>query len=339
MKRWILASFLACLVFFTTTGQAQVPDQIASRPSSAGPTPVKVGLYYIDISEIDGAKETFTVTAYLDVEWTDPRLSFTPKGEGNIRLYKPTDIWTPGIEIINAEKLEDQQPLLCTVTSDGTVYSSRRVVALLNNQMDLRRFPFDRQQMKFIVESSRYGTNDLVLVPDPNQSGLGEDIVSRGWNYHPLSWKVAVEPFAHTGEAYSRLTFNFEAERNPYYFIWKIIFPTIIFVFLTWSVFWLQVHDVQITLLVSITVLLTAVAFGNVADPLLPKLGYRTWLDNFQLGSFLFMVATVVETIAVYALNLGGETVRAEKARKLLRILYPVAYRIFCLILFMTILI
>jgi hypothetical protein len=132
----------------------------------------------------------------------------------------------------------------------------------------------------------------------------------------------------------SRLTFSFEAKRNPFYFIWKILFPTAIFVLLTWSIFWMPVDEVQTALLVSITILLTAVVFGNATDAVLPKLGYRTWLDEFQLGSFLFIVAAVIESITVHGFHLGGETMRAVKVRKILRIVYPLAYAFFCLVLF-----
>ncbi|MCE0523359.1 MAG: hypothetical protein LV480_10670 [Methylacidiphilales bacterium] len=333
LRRWMLA---ACMAFLAASpALAQVANLIAGRPPSTGPTQVKTGLYYIDISEIDGATETFTATAYLLLEWSDPRLRFAPKEENEVRLYKPDEIWTPAVEIVNAEKLEDQQPPTCTVTSDGTVYYLHRVVTLLNTRMDLRRFPFDRQQLNFIIESSRFGSGDLVFVPDPDQSGLGKDIVPRGWSYAPLSWKVVDQPFAQTDQTYSRLIFSCEATRNSFYFIWKIIFPTAVFVFLTWSVFWMQVHDVQTALVVAITVLLTAVAFGNVTDSLLPKLGYRTWLDQFQLGSFLFIVSAVIETITVHNLNLGGNATSAVKVRKLLRVLYPAFYLLFCSVLFL----
>ena len=117
---------------------------------------------------------------------------------------------------------------------------------------------------------------------------------------------------------------------------WKVILPTMVFVLLTWTVFWMPVHEVQTALMVSITVLLTAVAFGNVTDALLPQLGYRTWLDLFQLGSFLFIVSTVVETITVYGFSKGGKMRRAEKVRTFLRVFYPVSYALFCALLFLV---
>jgi hypothetical protein len=331
LKRWILTTCLALIA--ASSSVAQLPDLVTDLPPSSGPTQVKAGLYYIDISEIEGATETFAATAYILLEWNDPRLRFPSKDGSKVRLYKPEDIWTPGVEIVNAQKLDDQEPPLCTVTSDGTVYYARRVVGLLNTPMDLRRFPFDRQQLNVILESSRYGTDDLTLVPDAEQSGLGTDIVPRGWAYDPLAWKVLKQPFAKTDQTYSRLIFSFEARRIPFYFIWKIILPTAIFVFLTWSIFWMQVHDVQTALLVSITILLTAVAFGNVTDSLLPKLGYRTWLDQFQLGSFLFIVVAVIEAITVQNLDLAGKTDRAVRIRRILRVGYPVGYTVFCVVL------
>jgi hypothetical protein len=308
---------------------------IADPPPSTGPIQIKAGLYYIDISEIDGATETFAATAYLDLEWKDTRLQLKEPDSNKLRLFRPDTIWTPAVDVINAQKLDDQETPMCTVTADGTVYFARRIVVHLNTQMDLRCFPFDRQQLKFIIESSRYGSGDLIFVPDPDQSGIGKDIVSRGWDYQPLQWSVLTNPFAQTGQSYSRLIFSFDAKRNPIFTLWKIVFPTAVFVLITWCIYWMRVEDVQTALIVSITILLTAVAFGNVTDSLLPKLGYRTWLDQFQFGSFLFIVATVIETIVVHTLQLGGDSARAMKVRKLLRLLYPLAYLLFCAILFL----
>jgi hypothetical protein len=334
MKRWILALLMACLA--ASSSWAQLPDRVTDRPPSTGPTQVKTGLYYIDISDIDAAAETFSATAYLVLEWNDPRLKFQPKDENSVKLYKPDEIWTPAVEVINAGKIEDQQPPLCTVAPDGTVFYYRRVVAMLNTQMDLRRFPFDRQQLQFIIEtSSRYGSDDLVFITDPVQSGLAKDIVSRGWSYSPLSSKVVAQPFARTDQTYSRLIFSFEAKRNSGYYLTKIILPTAVFVLLTWSIFFMQVHDVQTSLIISITILLTAVAFGNVTDSLLPKVGYRTWLDIFQMGSFLFIVSTIVEAITVNGLHLDSKTERAVKLRRFLRVLYPVAYALFSAVMFL----
>jgi hypothetical protein len=336
MTSWMLAAGIAWLTLSPLL--ASVSDHVSERPPSDAPTQVHAGLYYIDISEINGATETYTATAYLALQWTDPRLRFASQDEDQVVLYHPEEIWTPSVEIINAQKVDDQIPAMCTVTSDGTVYFVRRVVVLLNTQMDLRRFPFDRQNLNFIIEtSSRYGSSKLVFLPDPDQSGLGKDIVSRGWSYDPLTWQVVDQPFANTQQTYSRMIFTFAAKRNAEYFIWKIIFPTIVFVLLTWTVFWMPVHEVQTALLVSITVLLTAVAFGNLTDALLPQLGYRTWLDQFQLGSFLFMVSTVVEIVTVYGVHRRGDTTRAEKVRTFLRIFYPGAYAFFCLVLLLIV--
>ena len=322
---------LATLGLFAPESHAQIPNRVADRPPSNGPLQVKTGLYYVDISEIDGATETFSATAYLVFVWNDPRMKFQPDGGSYVKLYKPDDIWTPSAEIVNAETVTDQEPPLCTVTMDGTVYYARRVVMKLNNQMDLRRFPFDQQGLKVIIESSsRYGADELVFTPDPVQSGVGDDIVSIGWSYAPLTWKVVKEPYAHTGATYSRLIFTFEAKRNAAYYVWKIVLPVTVFVLLTWSIFFIEVHDVQTALIISITVLLTAVAFGDASDSALPKVGYRTWIDQFEVGSFLFIVATVVEAITVYCLNRSGDNLRAVKVRTAFRFIYPISYALFC---------
>jgi hypothetical protein len=84
--RGFLSLLFFCLVL--SMSRAQLPDRVADRPPTQGPTQVKTGLYYIDISDIDGATETFSATAYLVLEWNDPRLKFETTDPSKVRLYK-----------------------------------------------------------------------------------------------------------------------------------------------------------------------------------------------------------------------------------------------------------
>ena len=52
-----------------------------SRPNSDGPpTPVRVGIRLIDISDIDEVTQEFNVDFLIMVRWTDPRLSLESRG-------------------------------------------------------------------------------------------------------------------------------------------------------------------------------------------------------------------------------------------------------------------
>src|SRR3954451_2733957 len=75
---------------------AEAPTVI-DRPA-AGPTEVSVGIWIVDISNIDSAQQNFTAEIALVLRWKDPRLAHT--GSGAVH-YALDQIWTPRVSIAN----------------------------------------------------------------------------------------------------------------------------------------------------------------------------------------------------------------------------------------------
>ena len=61
-----------------------------------------------------------------------------------------------------------------SVWPDGHVAYSEAFFAKVETPMDLRRFPFDRQQLEIFFHPFLYDRDELVLVPD--------DRLARTWN-------------------------------------------------------------------------------------------------------------------------------------------------------------
>jgi hypothetical protein len=104
---------LACTDWFRYPGVLRPPD-ITKNPNVdlrqapiGGKTSVLVslGLYVTNLVAIDEARETFEVAGYIIAKWRDPRLALlsgVASDNGQPRVFKYEDLWTPPIEGSNS---------------------------------------------------------------------------------------------------------------------------------------------------------------------------------------------------------------------------------------------
>jgi len=70
-----------------TNGHCDLPPDVSgSRPGAGGAaTPVQLGLFLIDVVEVDDRRQSFVANFNLNLRWTDPRLA-RPDVPGSICL-------------------------------------------------------------------------------------------------------------------------------------------------------------------------------------------------------------------------------------------------------------
>src|SRR2546423_13101289 len=98
---------------------AEAPALI-ERPQAeeAGPTQVSIGIWVVDISNIDSALQNFTAEIAVVLRWNDSRLAHTGKG---VVRYPLEQIWHPRLSIVNeTNSVSRKLPDSVEVDSDGT---------------------------------------------------------------------------------------------------------------------------------------------------------------------------------------------------------------------------
>ena len=126
--------------------------------------------------------------------------------------------------------------------------------------------------------------------------------LSNVWRLRP---SVAVENrptnMQELGLSYPGLRFVLCVHRRPDYYIVNIVMPTGLIVLLTGAQFQIAAEDVADRLSVSVTLLLTAVAFKLVTSTMTPAVAYLTLLDRY-VG-----VSSIIIFLAVGAAAVAGE--------------------------------
>ena len=172
-----------------------------------------------------------------------------------------------------------------------------------SNEYNLKAFPFDRQILRIKIADPSRDFEWLRLNVD-NWTVIGlQDFKSKG---EILEWKI-IDTYANYFNEVDPVSTNissgvelvFEIERNYQYYLFKVVFPIILILLVSWSVFWVHPRELESKLTITIVCLLSLIAYNFVIDKDLPKLSYLTILDYIVLLSYVF--ATIPNFISIYS--------------------------------------
>jgi hypothetical protein len=101
-------------------------------------------------------------------------------------------------------------------------------------------------------------------------------------------------------------------KRDRSYFKYKVILPLVLIVMMSWMVFWIDPSLVASQISVSVTAMLTMIAYRFALAGLIPRLAFLTSLDIFVLVSTLVVFISMIEVL--YTAHLATHD-QLEKAR------------------------
>src|SRR6478672_4845414 len=212
---------------------AETPALIERPGSGNGPTQVSVGIWIVDISNIDSAQQNFTADIAIVLRWKDARLAHT--GTGAVH-YALDQIWTPRVSIANeTSSVVRKLPESAEVEPDGTVLYRQRYVGSFTQPLRLQSFPFDRQSFRIQFVAIRYRPNEVGFVADENwirdgarqAAGISRSITLPDWTVEKWDAKASVYSLT-PGLQYSGYSFEFTASRNVEHYILKVILPLVL---------------------------------------------------------------------------------------------------------------
>src|ERR1700758_1681187 len=160
MKRVLFVVIVAMSI--QVVHSAEAPALIERPGSGNGPTQVSVGIWVVDISNIDSAQQNFTADIAIVLRWKDARLAHT--GTGAVH-YALDQIWTPRVSIANeTSSVVRKLPESAEVEPDGSVIYRQRYVGSFTQRLRLQSFPFDRQTFRIQFVAIRYRPTAAMFV-------------------------------------------------------------------------------------------------------------------------------------------------------------------------------
>jgi Neurotransmitter-gated ion-channel ligand binding domain len=317
------------------------PPALIERPASGnGPTEVSVGIWMVDITNIDSAQQNFTADIAIVLRWKDARLAHTGRG---VVHYALDQIWTPRISIANeTSSVVRKLPDFAEAEPDGTVIYRQRYAGAFTQPLRLQSFPFDRQAFRIQLVAVRYRPDEVKFVPDENwisdglqqAAGIAPSITLPDWKVE--KWETKPLSYVLTpGLEYPGYAFEFTASRNVQHYILKVILPLVLIVIMSWVVFWTEPTTSNTQFSVAVTSMLTLIAYRFAVDTQLPRLPYMTRLDALFLTSTLLVFFSLIEVLITTILDSNHRKKQAQTIDRYCRIIFPAVFLLASILIFM----
>ncbi|XGB41758.1 MAG: hypothetical protein LVS60_16195 [Nodosilinea sp. LVE1205-7] len=292
-----LGTLVVMVVRFATavlTSPPPAPAQ-AFRPLSqpgAQAQVIETGIYANHLYDVNVASNTYYLDAYIWFKWNgkiDP--------VENLELTNAVEAWGLTKTVLQAEN--SQLP-------DGRKYQIIHVQGRFVHPFQLSRFPLDRQRLTITLENSLYPVDQLVYLPDQQQSGYAESLAVPGWQIRGFDLQSLIhdyktnfgEPLPASGKAtYSALRYQLTTERPVSYFAWKLLLPLVIVLISGWGAFLLSPKYTDSRLALPVTALLTTVFLQQSYADSIPDVGYLVLLDKIYALAYVLIILSILEAI------------------------------------------
>jgi hypothetical protein len=308
-------------------------DMTLSRPNAgAGPTPVHIFLYLVDVFEVSGSDQAFHADVVLIAEWRDPNLAGKWTTIQNVKME---DVWEPRLQVVNQRGASALLPQRVEIHPDGLVRYRQRWSGRFTARMDLRDFPLDRQRFHVQVVSLGYSRDEVELIPDlgGKRSGRAEQLSITDWRLGPARMEMAdFEPAPGT-KALAGGQLIWEGKRQVGYYTVQVILPLLMIVLMGWTALWIPPSVVPARMSVAVTTMLTLIAYRFALGRLVPNLPYLTRFDYFTLGSTILIFLVLLLVAATTYFFAHNKTALAERIDRWARLVFPVIFGVVFLLI------
>ena len=320
IRNFRLVFFQISIVFLLSTpalGGLDIPPTSDDKP-----LPVYIAVGIIDIYDISDSKQSISLSLVGKFRWNDPRLAH--EGPGMLKRNLG-EIWIPQIIFTSLQESKSDLPRHAEIYPNGDVVYRILLRAVFSVPINLRDYPFDRQVFRFPVLADYY-LDELVLLPDPEApSYMVEKFTVSDWDvksFGTTSGEGSLSRYKNT----SRFEFYFEAVRRSEFIILTFIIPLILIVGMSWVVFWIDPKEIRSQFSVSVTTILTLIAYHISLGSRLPEIPYLTRMDFFIFGSTIIVFASLFEVLVTSHLAGTDQLKLGRRIDVTCRWLFPLAF-------------
>ena len=313
LPRLCISAVLVTILITTLGIQASNGKPILKEPPSShnAAQTIEVGIHVKNISGLSLKEKTFLANGWFWLKWPENVQNLIESNNINlneiVEFVNLVEPWDSQIE------LDGSEPRL---TSQGKYFQGYRFSGqFYQEDMDLRRFPFQSISLPLIVEtrpaSFSMESEAILLKPEEGAKTIMGDYIN--FNGYKLT-RATISPKIHTyrttfgeentesGGNYSAITFAVNYKTDTASAIYQYIVPWLIVMSIIILAPSLNSKMGDARLAIPSTMLLTLVFLQQGARENIPPLEYITFLDKIYL--FGFVASLTLFCIFVWAINL-----------------------------------
>ncbi|XP_064641415.1 neuronal acetylcholine receptor subunit alpha-5-like [Lineus longissimus] len=259
----------------------------------------------LKVADLDETKQTFTVDGWVKMGWVDVRLAWNAtESKVNQIHVSPKKLWIPDISLFNngdgnysPHSLE--HPALVFPTGYVLFVPMARHVS--HCEMDIKRFPFDKQFCHLTFGSWTHDAHKLNVIPFK-----GRDFtVDTSYMMHHTEWELSksngtksLRYYACCPETpYADVTFIFEFDRKSGFFAHVFISPAVVLAILIPFMFTMN-HEYGEKTTLGAGIMICLVLMILIMENMFPSAMIGTpLLTQYYAGSFVLVAISIVLNI------------------------------------------
>ena len=176
---------------------------------------------------------------------------------------------------------------------------------------------------------------EIEFIADEYGTGLSEELSLAGWTVdREVPFSTSAYRIAGRRAELSEFDFELTARRLAGFYIWRVVVPLLLIIFMSWTVFYIDPNELESQITISVTSILTVIALQFTFVGILPKVSYLTRLDKFIQGATILIFLALIESITTSALTLGGKHALARRFDNWSRIIFPITLILFVIFSF-----
>lgn len=265
-----------------------------------GPTlSTKVGLLLNSVDDYDVKTGTFTADFFLSLT------SATPMPELHLRFPNG--------------KVEEQE-----VIADRPTFKLYRMTGSFKSPADLRKYPFDSQELKILIEDDFLGIDQLRFVADREHTQLGRGFRAIGWQTSYVQARSLSQAYPDRFENddlyYNRYVFTLGVDRFATSAAFKVFVPAFVIVIIALLGMWVPPGEMEVRSNAGAPMLAGAVLFHFALMQELPATSYLTRADKLMLGVYVSLALGMLSTWWMFLVKEEN----MDKVFRIARVVVPV---------------
>jgi hypothetical protein len=326
MPRMDALRVILAFVVFASFILGQQPAEAADTPAT-----VSVGVRIDNLGQVDDVRELWGVNGLLITSWMQSNLRYDARNrDSEHRDIPAAAAHAPSLIFANAAVDPSFRQIDLFVQPNGRIFQIQEFHAVLSTVLDLRRFPFDSEDLPLVILPVGHDVDRISLAPDTRHSQVVHGGYSALSQWTIIDLKMEKHSESYFGGTQHGVQFDLRVRRNSQSYVWKFILPLCLIVMVSWIGFWLSPVDFKSKdlLTTAVTTLLIVVAFTLSISGLLPRTSYLTYIDGFLLTCYAFVIVAIATSAVINDLEFRGQDKRAMFLRKLSAAALPVCFAV-----------